>query len=372
MLAPLLFIFYYFLMSRLNRDFKTRHSYHITVRCNNRDFRLTSLDCRKVLLYTIQKAIEKYDFKLYALCIMSNHIHYLMEPQQPDDLPKIMHLLNWYSAMCFNRMLNRTGHFWEKRYHATGFPHTDKKRALNTLRYIHANPKAAGMQQGMFYDFSNYGVYDRLGDDGLTTWHPAFLALGETLEECAAKYRGFCKKYRSQPKKERRNHWGKNVLKGLKKSGKGKKKTPPGQLGLPWDTREFVNPEVEAVAEKFIFANCYNPKVAGNILRREGCSTSRVKSAEQLELRAVTGNEKLEPARVSRKMTLLQIVIEFCKRYMLHSTSLDARKENQTNSNTPPNHHTFHPTKPPGGVLAPNQTTGRCPWGALEVKVPFV
>ena len=38
--------------------------------------------------------------------------------------------------------------------------------------------------------FCYYGVYDRLGDDGLTTWHPAFLALGETLEECAAKYRG--------------------------------------------------------------------------------------------------------------------------------------------------------------------------------------
>ena len=37
---------------------------------------------------------------------MSNHIHYLIEPIQPDDLPKIMHFLNWYTAMCFNRMLN--------------------------------------------------------------------------------------------------------------------------------------------------------------------------------------------------------------------------------------------------------------------------
>ncbi|MFM6475974.1 MAG: transposase, partial [Dolichospermum sp.] len=68
-------------------------------------------------------------------------------------------------------------------------------RALNTLRYIHANPKAAGVQQGLFYDFSNYGVHDRLGDDGITTWHPAFLSLGRTLDECATKYRGFCKKY---------------------------------------------------------------------------------------------------------------------------------------------------------------------------------
>jgi len=37
---------------------------------------------------------------------------------------------------------------------------------LNTLRYTHANPKAAGMQEGFFSDFSNYGVHDRLGDDG--------------------------------------------------------------------------------------------------------------------------------------------------------------------------------------------------------------
>jgi putative transposase len=63
---------------------------------------------------------------------MSNHIHYLIEPAQPDDLPKIMHWLNWYTAMCFNRMLNPTGNFWEKRYFCDGFWPWDKERALNT------------------------------------------------------------------------------------------------------------------------------------------------------------------------------------------------------------------------------------------------
>ncbi|WP_414581463.1 hypothetical protein [Scytonema sp. PCC 10023] len=37
--------------------------------------------------------------------------------------------------------------------------------------------KAAGMQQGFFYDFSNYGIHDRLSDDGITQWHPAFLSI---------------------------------------------------------------------------------------------------------------------------------------------------------------------------------------------------
>jgi len=79
-----------------------------------------------------------------------------------------MHFLSWYTAMCFNRMLNRTGHFWEKRYFCDGFPASDKERALNILRYIHGNPKAAKMRSGFFYEFSNYGSYDQLTDDGLT------------------------------------------------------------------------------------------------------------------------------------------------------------------------------------------------------------
>lgn len=287
-------------MPRPKRKFTPGYSYHVTVRCNNREFRLTRLECKKVLLYALQKAVQKYEFQLYALCIMSNHIHYLIEPKHPHDLPKIMHFLNWYSAMCFNRMLNRTGHFWEKRYHCTGFANTEKQRALNTLRYIHANPKAAQMQQGFFYDFSDYGVYDRLGDDGLTTWHPAFLALGDTLEQCATKYRGFCRKYRPNPKPEKRNHWGSKLLTGLKKSKKTKK-TSPGQLRLPWDTWDAVNPEVEAVAEKFIFANCYRPEVAGKILRQESCSTHQ----DELELNKthspVPGIETPETARLRGK-----------------------------------------------------------------------
>ena len=237
------------------------YCYHITVRCNNRDFRLTRLECREVLLYAIKRAQEKFGFKLYGLCIMSNHVHYLLEPLQPEDLPKIMHWLNWYTAMCFNRMLNRTGHFWEKRYHSTGFANTDHRRALNTLRYIHANPKAAGAQQGFFYDFGNYGSYERLNPDGISQWHPAFLSLGETLEQCAAAYRKFCQRYRPQPKPERKNHWGSRLLAGFKPKGKAKK-TSPGQTRLPWDNWETPSEEIRRVAREFVLANCFDPQFA--------------------------------------------------------------------------------------------------------------
>lgn len=219
------------------------------------------LACRQVLLAAIKRCQDKFGFKLYALCIMSNHVHYLLEPPAPEDLPKIMHWLNWYTAMCFNRLLHRTGHFWEKRYHSTGFPNTDKRRALNTLRYIHANPKAAGMQQGFFYDYSNYGSYERLTEDGLTQWHPAFLALGLTLDICAAAYRQFCQKYKPKPKSEKRNHWGSKKLAALRQKMKAKK-VSPGQKSL-WDDWQVPIDEVVEVAKKFVLANCFNPDIAG-------------------------------------------------------------------------------------------------------------
>jgi putative transposase len=136
---------------------------------------------------------------------------------------------------------------------------SDKCRALNTLRYIH-NPKAANMQQGFFYDFSNYGSYDRLTCDGISQWHPAFLALGTTLEICAAAYRKFCKNYRPLPKPNRKSHWGSKKLAGLKLRMTAKKKSP-GQQSL-WDDWNLPQEDVEAVAKPFVLANCLNPDIA--------------------------------------------------------------------------------------------------------------
>ncbi|MGB3238061.1 MAG: hypothetical protein WBB29_07185 [Geitlerinemataceae cyanobacterium] len=73
-------------------------------------------------------------------------------------------------------------------------------RVFNTLRYIHGNPKAAKMRSTFFYEFGNYGSYERLTDDGLTQWHPAFLQLGSSLEDCAKKYKGFCQRYKPKSK----------------------------------------------------------------------------------------------------------------------------------------------------------------------------
>lgn len=78
-------------MPRHPRTLIPSYCYHITTRCNNRDFRLVREECRDVLLYAIHKCQVKYGFKLYALCIMSNHVHYLLEPAQNHALAELVY-----------------------------------------------------------------------------------------------------------------------------------------------------------------------------------------------------------------------------------------------------------------------------------------
>ena len=171
-------------------------TYLVTVRCNNRGFDLGRSECRDVLLYTLKKALQKIPCRIYGVCLMNNHVHYLMECA---ELPRFMHYVNWYSAMCLNRLLGRRGHFWEKRYHAAGFRNADRCRALHVLRYTHGNPMAVDLSGGFVYPFSNYGTYENLRDDGLTRWHGLFLRLGLSLEECAIRYNSFCQRNPPNP-----------------------------------------------------------------------------------------------------------------------------------------------------------------------------
>ena len=114
---------------------------------------------------------------------------YLIRPALPTDMPRLMHWLNWYSAMLLNRLLRRRGHFGEQRYLAAAVPDKDTDHALRVLRYIHANPRAAHMTEGYEYAYSNYRSYVRPAEDGLSAWHPAYLRLGQTLDHCARRPR---------------------------------------------------------------------------------------------------------------------------------------------------------------------------------------
>ncbi len=51
-------------MPRKPRDLQPNYCYHVTVRCNNREFRLIRHECREVFLYSLKRAREKFNFKI--------------------------------------------------------------------------------------------------------------------------------------------------------------------------------------------------------------------------------------------------------------------------------------------------------------------
>ena len=202
-------------MPRKPRNFQIGHSYHITTRCNNREFKLSRRECREVFLYAIKKVSTKYNFRLYALCIMSNHVHYLIEPLQDRRFTENYALPQLVYSYVFQQNVKTYGAFLGKTILLQWVSFLTLERALNTLRYIHGLPKAAKMRCGFFYDFSNYGSYECLTNDGLMRWHPAFLELANTLDQSAQKYKEFCNKYKSKQKNSRKCHWGSKLLGGI-------------------------------------------------------------------------------------------------------------------------------------------------------------
>jgi REP element-mobilizing transposase RayT len=81
-------------------------------------------------------------FKLYAYCLMSNHLHLLIEPVA-SSISAVMNILLSRYAKYLNRRLGRSGHVFQERFRA---PICQKDSYFQALvRYIHLNPVRAGI-----------------------------------------------------------------------------------------------------------------------------------------------------------------------------------------------------------------------------------
>ena len=74
-----------------SRSLPAGHSFHITLRCNSRQFLIAKRIRRDVLLVVLEKAKQNYSFRLVGICLMANHIHLLIKPDDASQLPKLMH-----------------------------------------------------------------------------------------------------------------------------------------------------------------------------------------------------------------------------------------------------------------------------------------
>ncbi|MCK4627819.1 MAG: transposase [Sedimentisphaerales bacterium] len=94
----------------------------------------------------IAKSLSHFDekrYRLYAWCIMPNHVHVVVEPLAGYELSKILHSWKSYAANKANRLLSRHGVFWQREYYDHLIRNEDE--FYHTIQYVQENPRKAGL-----------------------------------------------------------------------------------------------------------------------------------------------------------------------------------------------------------------------------------
>jgi REP element-mobilizing transposase RayT len=102
----------------------------------------------------VAEAFEHFDAKRYWLfdwSVMPNHAHVVFEAV--DSLEKIVHSWKSFTGLQANRILGRTGPFWQKEQWDRLI--RDERELVRTIRYVANNPEKAGLR-----DWKWVKVYD--------------------------------------------------------------------------------------------------------------------------------------------------------------------------------------------------------------------
>lgn len=116
--------------------------YHVTLRGNHQQLIFRRAADRSLLNLIVARALESHDARLHAYCWMSNHLHLLMQVGAGPLAGPMRDIASEFARAMQIKMAT-TGHFFERRFHATLVEATDY--LFTALRYIHWNPVAAGL-----------------------------------------------------------------------------------------------------------------------------------------------------------------------------------------------------------------------------------
>lgn len=161
---------------------------HVVQRGHNRQICFaTSIDYA-TYASLLKKAAQRCGVNVHAWALMSNHVHLLVTPVEPDALSSMMQRLNRNYVCYFNQTYQRSGTLWEGRFKSCVVEAADY--LLQCYRYIELNPVRAGMvTDPADYPWSSYRS-NALGlQSGMLTPHPEYLALANDQEKRLQAYR---------------------------------------------------------------------------------------------------------------------------------------------------------------------------------------
>ena len=150
-------------LPRTPRKISNTGIYHVMLRgINKQDIFFDSKDKYK-FLKELKETKEKYQYELYAYCLMPNHVHLLICAKN-ETISKVMQSINVRYSVYFNLRYGRVGHLFQNRFLSKT---VENQEYLMTLqRYIHQNPQKARIAKTEEYKWSSYNEY--LYGNGIT------------------------------------------------------------------------------------------------------------------------------------------------------------------------------------------------------------
>ncbi len=171
--------------------------HHIIQRGHNRQVIFAQEDDYFRYLENLKELKNEFKIKIFAFCLMTNHIHLLLQPgKNVSKLSLFMKKIAGRTTRYFNLLEGRSGTLWESRYKSS--PVQKDEYLLLCCRYIELNPVRAGITDNPgSYPWSSYiarvckdGNSIHYGKD-LIDLDPAFLGLGETIAARIEEYQNF-------------------------------------------------------------------------------------------------------------------------------------------------------------------------------------
>jgi putative transposase len=165
-------------MGRIARVVAPGVPHHITQRGNARQVVFDHARDRRVYLELLRYYAEKFRLRIWAWCLMSNHVHLLAVPETADSLKWTLGRTHRDYACYRNAQLATCGHLWQSRYYSCP---VDQAGVWTVMAYIERNPVRAGLVQlAEDYAWSSARAHvigrDQEGFVDLFSWQGAYTA----------------------------------------------------------------------------------------------------------------------------------------------------------------------------------------------------
>jgi len=165
-------------MARQPRIAVPEFPHHVTHRGNRRaDIFLDDIDRHVYIKLLITQCIEE-SVKIWAWCLMSNHVHLIAVPNRLNSLSRAFQRVHGEFADYFNARHSKSGHLWQGRFKASVL---DERHLWNSVRYVERNPVRAGMvRRAEDYSWSSAAAHCGLKPDRILS--PDLPLLGEITD----------------------------------------------------------------------------------------------------------------------------------------------------------------------------------------------